>query len=90
MMFVRCIDKSVPYDQFVCDVAAKLAQYLHEDKADPEFISQRKAYAMFKRRNVERWRSLGKATPYKRPNRIEYRTAELRMLQRTEQDYLGQ
>lgn len=55
---------------------------------DPEFVSQRKAYRMFGRRNVERWRYHGKLPFFKRPGKVEYRTADLRFLQRTEQDYL--
>ena len=42
---------------------------------------------MFGRRNVERWRRQGKVTYYKRPGKVEYRTADLRLLQRTVQDY---
>ena len=42
---------------------------------------------MFGRRNVERWKRQGKIVPCKRPGKVEYRTAELRFLQRTVQDY---
>lgn len=50
-------------------------------------VSQRKAYAMFGRGNVDRWRKQGKITPCKRPGKVEYRTIELRTLQRLQQDY---
>jgi hypothetical protein len=43
----------------------------------------------FGRVNVERWRREGKITPYKRPGKLEYRTADLRLLQRQSQDYLS-
>lgn len=76
MTFLQFSDKSVPYGVFVKDVA------------DPEYISQRKAYEIFGRRNVERWRRQGKVSPCKRPGKLEYRTADLRLLQRTQQDYL--
>lgn len=76
MTFLQFSDKSVPYGVFV------------KDEADPEYISQRKAYEIFGRRNVERWRRQGKVSPCKRPGKLEYRTADLRLLQRTQQDYL--
>jgi len=51
-------------------------------------MSTRQAYKMFGRKNVERWRRAGKIQPYVRPGKMEYETAQLRLLQRTEQDYL--
>ena len=54
----------------------------------PDFMSTRQAYKMFGRKNVERWRRAGKIQPYVRPGKTEYETAQLRLLQRTEQDYL--
>ena len=60
------------------------------DKDDPEFISQSTAYELFGRRNVERWKHQGKVVSYKRPGKVEYRTADLRLLQRTTQDYFDE
>lgn len=80
-------DKSVTYDTFVKDVAAEVARCISEQKNDPETVSQRKAYAMFGRGNVDRWRRQGKIEPCKRPGKIEYRTADLRRLQQIKQDY---
>ena len=88
MTFLQFSDKSVPYGVFVKDVAAEVVNLLKKDEADPEYISQRKAFEMFGRRNVERWRRQGKVNPCKRPGKVEYRTADLRLLQRTQQDYL--
>lgn len=34
---------SITYDQFVTDIAAKLASFMKEDRSDAEKISQRKA-----------------------------------------------
>lgn len=82
-------DKSVPYDVFVKEVAAEVVRLLKTDNTDPDYISQRKAFAMFGRANVERWRRQGKVSPCKRPGKMEYRTADLRLLQRTQQDYLN-
>lgn len=87
MTFLQFADKSVPYGVFVKDAAAEVAVLLQQFKDDPEYISQNKAFAIFGRANVERWRRQGKVTPCKRPGKLEYRTADLRLLQRTQQDY---
>lgn len=87
MAFLQFLDHLIPYDTFLNDIAARVVKMLKSDKDDPEFISQRKAYEMFGRRNVERWRRQGKVEPCKRPGKLEYRTADLRLLQRVKQDY---
>lgn len=87
MLVLDFPDKSVTYDAFVRDVAAEVVRQLSESRDDPETVSQRKAYAMFGRGNVDRWCRQGKISPCKRPGKIEYRTAELRRLQHTVQDY---
>ena len=60
---------------------------LADTRNDPEMVSQRQAYAMFGRGNVDRWRKQGKINPCKRPGKVEYRTVELRVLQQKQQDY---
>ena len=80
-------DMSVTYDTFVRDVATSVVRMLSEVRNDPEFISQRQAYAIFGRGNVDRWRKQGKIEPCKRPGKVEYRTSELRALQSKKQDY---
>ena len=87
MAFLQFLDHLIPYDTFLNDVAARVVKMIKSDKDDPEFVSQRKAYEMFGRRNVERWRKQGKIQPCKRPGKLEYNTAELRALQRVKQDY---
>lgn len=87
MAFLQFVDKLIPYDTFLNDVSARIVEMLKRDSNDPEFVSQRTAYKMFGRRNVERWRREGKIEPCKRPGKLEYRTAELRLLQRVKQDY---
>lgn len=87
MAFLQFLDHLIPYDTFLNDVAARVVKMLKNDMDDPEYVSQRKAYEMFGRRNVERWRKQGKVEPCKRPGRLEYRTADLRLLQRVKQDY---
>ena len=38
---ITFFEKSVTYDKFVTDIAARLASFMKEDKDDPEYISQR-------------------------------------------------
>ena len=80
-------DHLIPYDTFLNDIASRVVRLLKSDADDPEFVSQRKAYEMFGRRNVERWKRLGLVQSFKRPGKVEYRTADLRWLQRQSQDY---
>lgn len=86
---IQFSDRLVTYDTFMTDLTARLARVIKSDAADPEYISQRKAYSIFGRKNVDRWRRTGKVTPSKRPGKVEYCMADLRLLQRTEQDYLN-
>ena len=88
MALLQFLDHLIPYETFLNDLASRVVALLKNDNDDPEYISQRKAYEIFGRRNVERWRRQGKVEPIKRPGKVEYRTSELRMLQRTVQDYL--
>ena len=81
-------DKVVTYDTFMNDLAARITSFLQNDKNEPEMISQRQAYKVFGRANVDRWRKNGLIHPCVRPGKGEYSTRRLRELQRTEQDYL--
>ena len=81
-------DKTVTYDTFIRDVASSVVRMLSEVRDEPDIVSQRQAYRMFGRGNVDRWRRQGLIEPCKRPGKVEYRTADLRALQRTKQDYL--
>ena len=84
---LQVLDRLIPYDTFLNDLAARIVKMMKADNNDPEFVSQRKAYELFGRRNVERWKRQGKIESYKRPGKVEYRTSDLRLLQRTTQDY---
>ena len=84
MKILQVLDRLIPYDAFLNDLAARIVGMIKADSNDPEFVSQRKAYELFGRRNVERW----KLESYKRPGKVEYRTSDLRLLQRTVQDYI--
>lgn len=87
MVLLQFLDCMISYETFLNDVSARIVKLLKSDKEDPEYVSQRKAFEMFGRRNVERWRKQGKDIPCKRPGKVEYNTSELRLLQRTIQDY---
>lgn len=87
-MTLNFADRTVSYETFLEDLSSRLVKKLRDDEMDPEYISQRTAYKMFGRRNVDRWRRESRVKPCKRLGRLEYRTAELRLLQRTQQDYL--
>lgn len=87
MSFLQFLDRLIPYERFLKDIGATVVEMLKSDWNDPEFVSQRQAWKIFGRRNVERWKKQGKIKPCKRPGRVEYRMAELRHLQRTEDDY---
>lgn len=86
-MFINFPDKVVSYDTFMDDLSARIVRNMQRAAADPEFISQRQAYKIFGRANVERWRREGRVHPCKRPGKVEYSMADLRLLQQTQQDY---
>ena len=79
----QVLDRLIPYDAFLNDLAARIVGMIKADSNDPEFVCQRKAYKLFGRR-----RRQGKVEFYKRPGKVEYKTSDLRLLQRTVQDYL--
>jgi hypothetical protein len=81
-------DRMPSYETFLNDLASKCADYILARQKEPKFISQRKAFEIFGRDNVLRWRRGGKIEPVKRPGKLEYEFAALRRLQETKQDYL--
>lgn len=72
-MTIQFPDKSVTYSTFLDDIASRVVALLKKDANDPEYISQRKAFEIFGRRNVERWRRLGRVKPSKRPGKVNAR-----------------
>lgn len=86
-MFITFPDRCVSYDTFMDDLSARIVRNMQRAAADPETVSQRQAYAIFGRANVDRWRREGRIHPCKRPGKVEYRMADLRLLQQTQQDY---
>lgn len=88
MQYLEFSNKLITYETFLNDIASMVVRMLRNEVNDPEYVSQRAAFRIFGRRNVERWRKLAKISPIKRPGKLEYKTSELRYLQRTSQDYL--
>ena len=58
MKILQFLDHLIPYETFLNDLSSRIVRQLKADKDDPEFISQRKAYELFGRRNVERWKPI--------------------------------
>lgn len=87
-MTIHFADKAVAYDTFLNDLAARLLGMMKQQRNDPEYVSQRTAYKMFGRANVQRWVQAGKLHPSKRPGKVEYPMRELRLQQAVQQDYL--
>lgn len=90
MMLLEFPDKTVAYETFLDDLSSRIVRKIQSARQDPETISQRKAFAIFGRANVERWRMEGRVSPCKRPGKVEYCVADLRLLQQTKQDYFTQ
>lgn len=86
-MYIQFPDRLVSYDTFLEDLSAKIISKMQQAENDPDTVSQRKAYDLFGRANVDRWRREGRIQPCKRPGKVEYRMADLRLLQQTQQDY---
>ena len=86
MVMLQFSDRKVTYDSFITDVATKVVELMNAKM--PERISQRQAYKLYGRGNVERWLRKGKLHTYKRPGKVEYITSELIREHSREQDYL--
>lgn len=85
--YIQFPDKVVSYDTFMNDLSSRIVRKLQRALADPKTVSQRKAYSIFGRANVDRWRREGRIHPCKRLGKVEYCMADLRLLQQTQQDY---
>ena len=44
---LQVLDRLIPYDTFLNDLAARIVKMMKADNNDPEFVSQRKAYELF-------------------------------------------
>lgn len=83
------IDTTVTYDQFVNDLATKIALKMHQVEKGQLEISQAQAYKMFGRADVERWVKNGKIEPVRiSPGKKRYRLIDLQKLADVQQNYL--
>ena len=87
MIHIEFKDHVVSYETFMDDLSSRIVRKMQRAEVDPKTVSQRKAYSIFGRANVDRWRREGRIKPCKRPGRVEYCMADLRLLQQTQQDY---
>lgn len=58
--YINFPDRCVFYDTFLDDLSARIVRCLQRAGQDPETVSQRQAYAIFGRANVDRWRREGR------------------------------
>lgn len=86
-VYIQFPDKVVSYDTFMDDLSSRIVRKLQRAEADPKTVSQRQAYALFGRANIDRWRREGRVKPCKRPGKVEYCMVDLRLLQHIQQDY---
>lgn len=82
-------DSSPLYGRLVNDIAARVAEHITQAAVQPYMVSQREAYRLYGRSNVERWLRQGLITAHKRPGKVEYYTADLRRLADRQQDYFN-
>lgn len=86
---VAFADKSVTYDKFLDELATRLAVRLHLVEKCNGVISQRQAYKMFGRADVDRWIRSGKLKPTRiSPGKILYSIVDLYKLAKIKQNYL--
>lgn len=82
-------DKTVTYDQFVNELATKIAIKIHQVENGQLEISQAQAYKMFGRADVERWVKSGKLQPSRvSPGKKRYKLIDLQKLASIQQNYL--
>ena len=83
------LDTTVTYDQFITDLATKIALKMHQVEKGQLEISQAQAYKMFGRADVERWVKNGKIEPVRiLPGKKRYRLIDLQKLADVQQNYL--
>lgn len=83
-------DRCVSYDTFINDLSAAIVPKIMAVMSHPgDIVSQRKAYSLFGKANVNRWVRSGLLFPVaKRPGKVEYRYSDLQACQCRVQDYL--
>ena len=82
-------DTNVTYEQFVEDLATKVALKMHQIEKGQLEVSQAKAYKMYGRADVERWIRTGKLKPCRiSPGKKRYKLIDLQRLANIKQNYL--
>ena len=82
-------DKTVSYDQFVTDLATRIALKIHQVEKGQREISQAKALKMVGRANVERWIKNGKLKPCRvSPGKKRFKLIDLQKLANVQQNYI--
>lgn len=75
------VDQTVTYEQFVNELATRIALKIHQVEKGQLEISQAKAFKMYGRADVERWVKSGKLQPSRiSPGKKRYRLIDLQKL----------
>ncbi|UKI45886.1 MAG: hypothetical protein L6V92_10535 [Phocaeicola vulgatus] len=83
------VDQTVTYEQFVNELATRIALKIHQVEKGQLEISQAKAFKMYGRADVERWVKSGKLQPSRiSPGKKRYRLIDLQKLADIQQNYL--
>ncbi len=83
------VDQTVTYEQFVNELATRIALKIHQVEKGQLEISQAKAFKMYGRADVERWIKSGKLKPSRiSPGKKRYRLIDLQKLADIQQNYL--
>ena len=83
------VDQTVTYEQFVNELATRIALKIHQVEKGQLEISQAKAFKMYGRADVERWVKSGKLQLSRiSPGKKRYRLIDLQKLADIQQNYL--
>ena len=82
-------DSNATYEQFVEELATKVALKIHQIEKGQLEVSQSKAYKMYGRADVERWVRIGKLKPSRiSPGKKRYKLVDLQRLANIRQNNL--
>ncbi len=90
---IQFADKMLSFDTFLSAIRIVVKEEIDKAVGKCPFISQAKAYSIYKRKNVERWVEQGDVKKFARgkngkTTRFEYRVSELEACACRVQDYL--
>ena len=82
-------DTNATYEQFVEELATKVALKIHQIEKGQLEVSQAKAFKMYGRADVERWVRTGKLRPCRiSPGKKRYKLVDLQRLANIQQNNL--